>query len=80
MGVYAMSRKTLTPYPRGVPFGLTSSCSTCCARRGTGGFDFGGYWLDIGRPDDYDEANRNFERLRPVLLPGAAAPALEVTT
>jgi NDP-sugar pyrophosphorylase family protein len=32
-------------------------------------YDFGGYWLDIGRPDDYDEANRNFERLRPMLLP-----------
>ena len=36
-------------------------------------YRFDGYWMDIGRPDDYDEANRNFASLRPVLLPGSAA-------
>jgi NDP-sugar pyrophosphorylase family protein len=34
-----------------------------------GSYEFDGYWLDIGRPDDYDEANRNFDELRPILLP-----------
>jgi mannose-1-phosphate guanylyltransferase len=30
---------------------------------------FDGYWLDIGRPDDYDTANEEWERLKPLLLP-----------
>jgi len=72
MGVYAMTRKTLTPYPRNVPFGLDDLVLDLLDRgEEPAAFEFGGYWLDIGRPDDYDEANRNFERLRPVLLPGA---------
>ena len=28
-----------------------------------------GYWLDIGRPDDYERACTDFESLRPKLLP-----------
>ncbi len=72
MGVYAMTRKTLTPYPRNVPFGLDDLVLDLLERgEEPAAYEFGGYWLDIGRPDDYDEANRNFERLRPVLLPGA---------
>ncbi|MFJ4186016.1 hypothetical protein ACIP4P_12190, partial [Kitasatospora sp. NPDC089509] len=27
------------------------------------------YWLDIGRPDDYDRANAEFSSIRPVLMP-----------
>ena len=32
-------------------------------------YPFDGYWLDIGRPEDYDEANRTFDQLQPTLLP-----------
>nr|CEL18920.1 mannose-1-phosphate guanyltransferase [Kibdelosporangium sp. MJ126-NF4]CTQ95277.1 mannose-1-phosphate guanyltransferase [Kibdelosporangium sp. MJ126-NF4] len=71
MGVYAMSRKTLAPYPRNVPFGLDELVLDLLAKdEPPAAYDFGGYWLDIGRPDDYDEANREFERLRPLLVPG----------
>jgi NDP-sugar pyrophosphorylase family protein len=38
-------------------------------------YDFDGFWLDIGRPEDYDEANRDFDRLRPTLLPAPVGPA-----
>jgi NDP-mannose synthase len=70
MGVYAMSRKTLAPYPRNVPFGLDELVLDLLTKQEQpAAYDFGGYWLDIGRPDDYDEANRDFERLRPILLP-----------
>ena len=31
---------------------------------------FDGYWLDIGRPDDYDRANEEWDSLRARLLPG----------
>lgn len=71
MGVYGMSRRTLAPYPPGLPFGfdqlvldlLSTGDHPAC-------YDFDGYWLDIGRPEDYDAANRDFETtLRPILLP-----------
>jgi hypothetical protein len=31
-------------------------------------YQFDGYWVDIGHPADYDEVNRTFEQVRPVLL------------
>ena len=30
---------------------------------------FDGYWLDIGRPDDYDRANEDWATLRDTFLP-----------
>jgi NDP-mannose synthase len=70
MGVYAMSRSTLALYPRNVPFGFDDLVHDLLARRNRPrAYQFNGYWLDIGRPDDYDEANRTFDELRPILLP-----------
>jgi NDP-sugar pyrophosphorylase family protein len=75
MGVYAMSRSTLLRYPRGVPFGFDDLVLDLLARHEPPrAHHFDGYWLDIGRPDDYDEANRQFENLRPVLLPPVQRP------
>jgi len=70
MGIYALSRKTLKPYPVGQPFGFDQLVLDLLAK-GTypAAYEFDGYWLDIGRPDDYDEANRSFDQLRPLLLP-----------
>jgi NDP-mannose synthase len=77
MGVYGMSRATLEPYPEGVPFGfdelvldlITRDCPPST-------YKFDGYWSDIGRPDDYDEANRSFADLRAMLLPERTGVAL----
>jgi len=30
----------------------------------------GGYWLDIGRPEDYEKALREIDEIMPLLLPG----------
>lgn len=80
MGVYALSAKTLAPYPKGMAFGFDELVLDLLARGDAPAHhDFTGYWLDIGRPDDYDEANRNFERLRPLLLPGTPQPGVGVT-
>jgi NDP-sugar pyrophosphorylase family protein len=70
MGVYAMSRRTLASYPRNVPFGFDDLVLDLLARgQRPNAFEFDGYWLDIGRPEDYDEANRSFEEHRSILLP-----------
>jgi NDP-sugar pyrophosphorylase family protein len=31
-------------------------------------YPFDGYWQDLGRPDDYEQAIKEFESLRPILL------------
>jgi NDP-sugar pyrophosphorylase family protein len=33
------------------------------------GFRFDGYWEDLGRPDDYERASRDFETMREQFLP-----------
>jgi NDP-sugar pyrophosphorylase family protein len=69
MGVYGMSRSTLAPYPPGLPFGFDQLVLDLLDRgEHPAIYPFRGFWLDIGRPEDYDEANRLFERLRPILL------------
>jgi NDP-sugar pyrophosphorylase family protein len=72
MGVYGLSTAALRRYRPGQPFGFDDLVLDLLDRRTPpGSFDFGGFWLDIGRPDDYDRANAEFERLGPILLPGS---------
>lgn len=70
MGVYAFSRETLRQYPVGLALGVDVLIADLL-HQGTppATFAFGGYWLDIGRPDDYDQANAQFEELQYRLLP-----------
>jgi NDP-sugar pyrophosphorylase family protein len=75
MGVYGMSRRTIEPYPAGLAFGFDQLVLDLLA----GGeppvtYPFDGFWLDIGRPEDYDEANRSFSQLKPILLPARPGP------
>jgi NDP-sugar pyrophosphorylase family protein len=75
MGVYGLSNHTLKPYPAGMAFGFDQLMLDLLDRgEPPASYDFDGYWLDIGRPEDYDEANRSFDALRPMLLPSLAEP------
>ena len=72
MGVYGLSRSTLARYPAERPFGFDELVLDLLARGEYPiAYPFRGYWLDIGRPEDYDRANAEFEGLRATLLPGA---------
>jgi NDP-mannose synthase len=69
MGVYALSRQVLERFEPGLPFGFDELLLDQL-RAGTPpqAFRFDGYWLDIGRPEDYDRANQEFPVLRPALI------------
>lgn len=70
MGVYAISRATLQPYEAGQPFGFDDLMrDLLAAGRYPAAYAFDGYWLDIGRPEDYDRANLEFADVRGRLLP-----------
>jgi NDP-mannose synthase len=72
MGVYALTRETLRPYAADRPFGFDDLMIDLLARgERPAAYPFDGYWLDIGRPEDYDRANAEFEELRPRLLRNA---------
>ena len=71
MGVYALSRETMSNYTAGEPLGFDDLVLDLLERRlAPRVHTFDGYWLDIGRPDDYDQANEEWDKLRSVLLPG----------
>lgn len=65
MGVYMVSAQAAARIPQGLPYGfdnlmldLLAAGSPATVR------PFEGYWLDIGRPDDYAKAIDEFEAMR----------------
>ncbi|MEU6277515.1 sugar phosphate nucleotidyltransferase [Streptomyces populi] len=72
MGVYGLSRSTLEDYTPGLPLGFDELVLDLL-RSGDEphAYAFDGYWLDIGRPDDYDRANAEFTTRKSLLLKGA---------
>jgi NDP-mannose synthase len=72
MGIYAMSRDVLAYIPADQPFGFDQLMIALLA----GGvpvktFPFRGSWLDIGRSDDFAEAQEEFQRNSARYLPRA---------
>ena len=71
MGVYVLSRSTIDPLERGAPYGF-DRLMLDGIRSGMKmmAYPYSGYWLDIGRPDDFDRANEEFPEMRTELLGG----------
>jgi NDP-sugar pyrophosphorylase family protein len=70
MGVYALAREPLRRYPAGQPLGFDQLMLDLLERDElAASYEFDGYWLDIGRPEDYDRANADWPELRRTLLP-----------
>jgi len=64
MGVYCLNRSVIDALPRGMKYGFDDLMNDGL----TNGQNidirpFSGYWLDIGRPDDYEYADDNFTEL-----------------
>ena len=72
IGAYAVSRSALLSYAAGEPLGFDGLMRDLIARgEHPVAYDFEGFWLDIGRPEDYDRANVEFAEIRARLLPDA---------
>ena len=69
MGIYAFSREILDAVPDGRAFGFDDLMLGCIASgQDVRAYPYDGYWLDIGRPDDYDRASQDLEKIREQLL------------
>jgi len=74
MGVNAFNTDILDLIPRGRPFGFDELMAAMLTRRvDVRVFTYGGFWLDIGRIDDYERILDEFPRRRTSLLPDEAA-------
>ena len=65
MGVYMVSSRAVAFIPKDAAYGFDNLMHDLLADgRGVAVRKFGGYWLDIGRPDDYAQAIDEFESMR----------------
>lgn len=70
MGVYVFSKKILDYVPVGTPFGFDQLMYALIAKNeDVYSYPHTGYWLDIGRPDDYARSIEEFERYKDRFLP-----------
>ena len=64
MGIYCLNRAAVARLARGEPYGFDNlMIDGLAAKRPIRIRPFAGYWLDIGRPDDYAHADEHFEEL-----------------
>ncbi len=69
MGVYVFEPKVLESIPRGQRFDLPDLVrKLMAAGESVQGYLHSGYWLDIGRPDDYARAQEDLPGMRARLL------------
>jgi NDP-sugar pyrophosphorylase family protein len=65
MGVYCIRRDVVERLAKGQPYGFDNlMLDGIKDERRFRVVPFDGYWLDIGRPDDFAQANENFEELK----------------
>ena len=71
MGVYMLNEKVLDYIPNDAPFGFDSLMLKLIeVNEKISVTPFSGYWLDIGRPDDYEKAIEEFSFLGDKFLNG----------
>jgi NDP-sugar pyrophosphorylase family protein len=72
IGVYILEPEVIDYIPTGEPFDMPDVINALIeAGRPVGTYLFDGFWLDIGRHDDYERAIAEFDRISPHLLRGS---------
>jgi len=65
MGVYCISRRVIASLEKGKPYGFDNLMLDSLKNgRKVEVKPYDGYWLDIGRPEDFDSANENYEAIK----------------
>jgi NDP-mannose synthase len=65
MGVYCLSRRIIDQLEKGQPYGFDNlMIDGIRKRKKIGVKSFDGFWLDLGRPEDFDIANEKYEELK----------------
>lgn len=69
MGVYMASRRIMQYIPADTIYGFDHlMLDLIAAKKPASVREFDGYWLDIGRPDDYMQAIEEFDQMKPRFL------------
>jgi NDP-mannose synthase len=69
MGVYVVSRRILPLIPKDQKYGFDNlMLDLLNSKAQVQVWPYGGYWLDIGRPDDYAQAIEDFENRKQLFL------------
>ena len=69
MGIYMINRQILTYIPKDKPFGFDELMMVLLEDQQPINIDtYNGYWLDIGRPDDYAQAIEQFSDMKSKFL------------
>jgi NDP-mannose synthase len=82
MGIYVFEPRVLEHIPHGQYLDFPDLVlKLIAAGEKVNGFPFEGYWKDLGRPDDYEQAAEDFCRMQDLFLPegikdGMAHPSL----
>ncbi len=70
MGIYVFEPRVLSYIPCGEYLDFPNLVHKLLgAREKVVGYSFDGYWQDLGRPDDYEQANLDFEKMHSDFLP-----------
>lgn len=64
MGIYCINRKVIEALPKASKYGFDNlMVDGLASKKRINIIPFSGYWLDIGRPDDYQYADEHFDQL-----------------
>lgn len=70
MGIYVFEPEVLQYIPQGEYLDFPDLVlKLLAAGEKVSGYPFDGYWMDLGNPEDYAQANKDFERMRGQFLP-----------
>jgi NDP-sugar pyrophosphorylase family protein len=70
MGIYVLNREILDAIPKEGPFGFDNLMHWFLREdKNAYSYPHDGYWLDIGRPDDYEQSIDEFEKNKEKFLP-----------
>ena len=71
MGMYVFEPKAIQYVPKGEYFDFPDLVKKMISvGEKVVAYPFDGYWQDLGRPDDYEQASQDFDSMRSQFLPG----------